>query len=105
MAEMFDIYDATGAQIGAIPISAQQREQLHAGVGISIAYHTPRMLREALGIQNGNFEVREDDRGRLITDHIEQVKRYIILQSDIARAMKQPDKWTDPDAQSDSSIR
>ena len=104
MAEQFDVYDASNALIGEIPISAQQRAVLHAGGTISISYHTPRMLREAIPQSNGTFDVFELD-GRLFVSDVEQVKRYAAMQLDIARAMKQPEKWTDPDAKSDSPIR
>ena len=105
MAEEFDVYDNAGAQIGAIPISLQQREQLHLGATVTIGWHTPRMLQHLLGgASNGAFDVSEID-GRLIVNDPEQVKRYIEMQLNIARAMQQPDKWTDPNAESDSPIR
>ena len=50
------------------------------------------------------FEVTEVD-GQLIASNPEEAKRYITMQIDIARAMKQPDKWIDPDAESNSSVR
>ena len=103
-AEVFDIYEASGAHIGEIPISPQQRTQLHAGGTITIMYHTPRMLQGMLGQNNGTFEVTEVN-GQLIVSNADEAKRYIGMQLDIARAMKQPDKWTDPDAESDSPIR
>ena len=104
MADMFDVYDIDGAQIGAIPISPQQRKQLHAGATINITYHTPRMLQGVLGQQNGSFELMEID-GKLVVNDPEQAKRYVAMQIDIARVMKQPDKWTDPDAESNNPIR
>ena len=104
MAEIFDVYDQDHAQIGAIPISPQQREQLHAGSVITISFHTPRMLNQLLGARNGAFDVREIN-GRLVVTDSEQAKRYIELQADVGRAMKQPEKWTDPDAESNSSVR
>ena len=67
-------------------------------------YHTPRMLQGMLGQKNGMFEVTEVD-GQLIASNPEEAKRYITMQIDIARAMKQPDKWIDPDAESNSSVR
>ena len=104
MAEVFDVYEANGAHIGEIPISAQQRAVLHAGGRITIDYHTPRMLREMLGARNGSFDVREID-GRLLVSDAEQVKCYIAMQIDIAHAMKQPENWIDPDAESDDPVR
>ena len=103
-ADVFWVYEANGAQIGEIPISPQQRAQLHAGGTVTIQYHTPRMLQGMLGQKNGSFEVTEVD-GQLIVFNPDEAKRYITMQLDIARAMKQPDKWTDPDAESDSPIR
>ena len=97
MADQFNVYEATGAHIGELPISPQQREQLHAGTTISIRYHTPRMLQGVLGQKNGSFEVMEVN-GRLVVNDPDQAKRYIAMQIDIAHAMKQPDKWSDPDA-------
>ena len=105
MADTFDIHDVDRMLIGEIPISPQQREQLHRGLCITIQYHTPRMLREILGPRNGQFEVQEGDDHRLIVNDVEQAKAFIILQLDIARAMKEPDKWIDPDAKSDAPIR
>ena len=104
MAESFDIYDPHLAHIGEIPISPQQRQQLHRGGTITLSYHTPRMLQGMLGQRNGQFDVIETD-NRLIVSDVEQAKRFIELQADIARAMKQPDKWTDPDAKSDLTVR
>ena len=104
MAEVFDVYDAGRAHIGEIPISPQQRAQLHAGTTITITFHTPRMLAHTLGTRNGTFDVHEID-GRLIVSDPAQAKRYIELQLEVAHAMQQPKKWTDPDAESDSPIR
>ena len=104
MAETFDIYDPHLAHIGEIPISPQQREQLHRGGTITMSYHTPRMLRELIGIRNGQFDVIETDNHLIVTD-VEEAKRFIELQTDIARAMKQPDKWVDPDAESNAPVR
>ena len=104
MVEVFDVYDANAAHIGEIPISQRDRKQLHKGGTITIQYHTPRMLREFLGPRNGQFEITEID-GRLIVNDGEQAKRYILLNADVERAMKQPDKWSDPDAESDSPVR
>ena len=103
-AEVFWIYEATGAQIGEIPISPQQLKALHAGGTVTIQYHTPRMLQGMLGQKNGAFDVTEID-GQLIVSSAEAVKQYIELQAQIAKAMKQPDKWTDPDAESNSPVR
>ena len=104
MAESFDIYDPNLAHIGEISISPQQREQLHRGGTVTIAYHTPRMLRELVGVRNGQFDVIETDNHLIVTD-VDTAKRFIELQIDIARAMKDPSKWTDPDAESDSPVR
>ena len=105
LAELFDVYEANGAHIGAIPISPQQRAQLHRGATISMVYHTPRMLQQTLGSRNGVFEVSEADNKRLVVSDVEQVKRFILLQADIARAMADPSKWTDPDAKSNDAVR
>jgi len=104
MAETFDVYEPTGALIGGIPISPQQRAQLHAGQTITIAFHTPRMLREAMPVASGSFEVTELE-GKLIALNGEDVKRYIDMQAEIAKAMQDPSKWTDPDAKSDDPVR
>jgi hypothetical protein len=104
MAETFDVFEPTGALIGAIPISPQQRAQLHAGQTIIISFHTPRMLREAMPVASGQFEVTELE-GKLIALNGDQVKRYIEMQGDIAKAMQDPRKWTDPDAKSDDPVR
>ena len=104
MAEVFDVYEPGGAQIGGIPISPQSLKQVHAGGTVTIAFHTPRMLRGVLGQKNGSFEVMEVN-GKLVVNDPDQAKQYIAMQLDIARMMKQPEKWTDPDAESDSSVR
>ena len=104
MAETFDIYDPHLAHIGEIPISPQQREQLHRGGTITMSYHTPRMLNVALGSRNGQFDLIETD-NRLIATDVEEVKRYIMHNADVARLLKQPEKWIDPDAESDSPVR
>ena len=103
MAEVFDVYD-NEALIGAIPISPQQRAQLQTGASITITYHTPRMLRQTIAARNGMFDVVVAN-NRLIVSNPEAVKQYIEMQLDIARAMKQPDKWTDPDAEGNNPIR
>ena len=104
MADTFDIYDPNLAHIGEIPISTRDRAQLHRGGTITIVYHTPRMLREMVAVRNGQFDVKEIN-DRLIVTDIEQAKCFIELQADVARAMKQPDKWIDPDAENNSSVR
>ena len=104
MAEVFDIYDMQGAHIGAIPISPRDRAQLHSGSPIIITYHTPRMLHAELGPRNGLFEVSEVD-DKLIVNNVEEAKAYILLNADVERLMKQPNKWIDPDAKSDSPVR
>ena len=104
MADIWTVYDPSGAEIGDIPISPQQFKQLQNDATITIMWHTPRMLAQALGSHNGTFEVHRIG-SRLTVNDPEQARRYIELQLDIARAMKQPDKWTDPDAESDSPIR
>ena len=104
MADVFHIHEANGAQIGEIPISPQQLAQLHAGGTITISYHTPRMLQQVLGQRNGSFEVVEVDR-QLVVSNPDEAKRYIAMQLDIARAMKEPEIWTDPDAESDNPVR
>ena len=104
MAETFDVYEPAGALIGAIPVSPRDRSVLHNGGTVTISFHTPRMLQQALGSHNGAFEVMETD-GKLFTNNPEQVKQYIMLQTDIARAMKDRSKWSDPDAESDPPIR
>jgi len=104
MAELFDVYESNGALIGAIPISPQQRNRLHAGSIITIMFHTPRMLREAIPIQGGQFDLVEDD-GKILAADVETVKRYIEMQDAIAKAMRDPSKWIDPDAKSDPPVR
>jgi hypothetical protein len=97
MADQFDVYEASGAYIGAIPISPRDLSVLHNGGTITVTFHTPRMLRQVLDIMNGSFDLVEVD-GKVISTHPELVKRYIEMQGNIARAMKQPEKWIDPDA-------
>jgi hypothetical protein len=104
MADVFDVYEANGAHIGALPISPQDLSVLHNGGTLTITFHTPRMLRQVLDIMNGSFQLIEVE-GKIITAQPETVKRYIDMQADIARAMKQPEKWTDPDAESNAPIR
>ena len=104
MAEIFDIYDPNLVHVGEIPISPRQREQLHRGGTITMSYHTPRMLREIIGVHNGQFDVIETD-DRLIVSDVEQAKRVIELQTDIARALKQTEKWIDPDAKGNDPVR
>jgi hypothetical protein len=104
MADVFDVYEANGTHIGELPISPEDLNLLHDGATITINFHTPRMLRQVLEIMNGSFELIEVD-GKIITAQPEIVKRYITMQTDIARAMKEPNKWTDPDAESDAPIR
>ena len=104
MAELFDVYEANGAQIGAVPISPRDLAVLHDGGTITVTFHTPRMLRQVLDIMNGSFDLIEVD-GKIVTTQPETVKRYIEMQADIAKAMKDKSKWTDPDAESDPSVR
>ena len=104
MAEIFDIYDPHLAHIGEIPISTRDRMQLHHGGTVTVIYHTPRMLRGMITPINGQFDIIETD-NKLIVSDVEQAKRYILLNADVARAMKQPDKWIDPDAESNSPVR
>jgi hypothetical protein len=104
MADQFDVYEAGGAQIGAVPISPQDLAVLHNGGTITITFHTPRMLRAVLEIMNGSFELIEVD-GKIITAQPETAKRYIAMQTDIAKMMKQPETWTDPDAEGNPPVR
>jgi len=104
MAELFEIYDTSGAHIGAIPISPRDLAILHSGIAVTISFHTPRMLREAIANASGAFEVVEIDR-KLIALNAEIVKQYITMQEQIAAAMKDPSKWIDPDAKSDDPVR
>jgi hypothetical protein len=104
MADQFDVYAADGALIGEIPISPQDLNLLHSGATIAINFHTPRMLRAVLEIMNGSFELIEIG-GKIITAQPETAKRYIVMQADIARAMREPDKWIDPDAEGNPPVR
>jgi len=87
MAELFDVYEATGALIGAVPISPLELDKLHNGQTITIMFHTPRMLRDKLGERNGVFEVLELD-GKLFVTNPDDVKRYIELQKAIEENAK-----------------
>jgi hypothetical protein len=104
MAETFDVYEPNGAQIGAVPISPRDLSVLHNGGTITVTFHTPRMLRQVLDIMNGSFDLIEVD-GKIVTTQPETVKRYIEMQADIAKAMKDKNKWSDPDAESDAPVR
>jgi hypothetical protein len=84
MAELFDVHEPTGALIGAIPISPQQRQQLHAGQPITVMFHTPRMLREKIAVRQGTFELMELE-GKLFAPNGDAVREYIELQAEIEK--------------------
>lgn len=56
---MPDIYDYDGALVAAIPISDNQIASLDAGATVVVSYHTPILLRDALGAQSGKFLLRK----------------------------------------------
>jgi hypothetical protein len=104
MAELFDVFEPTGALIGAIPLSAHMLRQLHGGQTVTIMFHTPRMLRDLMRPAAGSFEVTEL-KGKLVATNGEAVKQYIAMQAEIATSMKQAEKWSDPDAESNDPVR
>jgi hypothetical protein len=82
---MSDIYDADGNEIGAIALSARQRALLDAGENIAVLYHTPQLLRDALGHSSGSFMLRKDG-DRLVTLSPEAAKECVRIQKAVAAA-------------------
>ncbi len=73
---MAKIYDSNGTYIGDLPISEQDQAKLDAG-GVALSFHTPRMLRETMGVNNFTVFLSADANGKVVADSPEQVKRAI----------------------------
>jgi len=73
-----EIFDGNGDSLGNITLSNWQMKTLATGGLVAVRYHTPQLLRPALGDRNGLFELKLEGERITATDPGE-VKRYIEL--------------------------
>ena len=78
MTREHEIFDTDGNSLGNITLSDTQMKTLATGSLIAVRYHTPQLLRPALGDRNGLFELKLEGEHITATDPGE-VKRYIQL--------------------------
>lgn len=79
------IHDDEGKEIADIVLSERQLELLNSGAAIHVQYHTPQLLRSALGEHSGVFLLMKKGE-RITTDKPETIKRYAALVKSIAAA-------------------
>jgi hypothetical protein len=80
-----EIFDGNGESLGHITLSDNQMKTLATGGLIAVRYHTPQLLRAALGDRNGLFELKLID-GKIVAQAPEEAKRYIALLDDMEKA-------------------
>jgi len=80
---MTTIYDAEGNELGSIPLTEQQQAVLAAGGSIDVLYHTPQLMRAALGTRSGSFSLHQDG-DRLLTSTPAAAKDYTQLRAAVA---------------------
>lgn len=81
---MIKIYDADGNVVAEIPsLSEKLHAILEAGGEITMIFHTPQLMRGALGERNGSFSLRWDG-DVLVTTTPAAVKTYAEIQAGIA---------------------
>jgi len=72
-----EIYDSNGEHLGAFPLTESHLKRLKSGA-LTVTYHTPQRLREALGDRHGSFELTRDGE-RIVASNPAEVKRAIEL--------------------------
>jgi hypothetical protein len=82
---MADIFDASGDKLGEIALSEKQTAALEAGTEITVLYHTPQLLRGALGSRNGTFTLHKDGE-HIVTAEPEAVKQFADMQKAVRAA-------------------
>lgn len=80
-----EIFDGNGESLGHITLSDNQMKTLATGGLIAVRYHTPQLLRAALGDRHGLFELKIED-GRITATDPGEVKRYIEMLDAIEKA-------------------
>jgi hypothetical protein len=80
-----EIFDGNGESLGRLTLSQNQMKTLATGGLIAVRYHTPQLLRGALGDRNGLFELKLEGEHITASDPGE-VKRYIELLDAIEQA-------------------
>jgi len=77
------IHDADGNELGSVPLTEKQQAVLDAGGSIDVLYHTPQLMRAALGTRSGSFSLQQDG-DRLLTSTPAAVKDYTQLRAAVA---------------------
>ena len=84
---MNEIYDSNGKLIGMIALSERNLELLNRGIEITIQYHTPQLMRAALGDTAGSFALAMQG-GQIRVIDPTQLKTYCDLQTKIAETQR-----------------
>ncbi len=84
------VYDADGHVLGEVPLTPKQLAVLDAGEKISVLYHTPQLLRSALGERSGSFMLKKVG-DRIVAPFPEAVKECLELHAAVKAAREAPD--------------
>lgn len=83
------IHDAEGNVVAEISsLSEKSQGVLETGADITMIFHTPQLMRGALGERSGSFTLHKDG-DRLITTTPAAVKVYAEIQAGIAAIKRQ----------------
>jgi hypothetical protein len=82
---MTDIVTEKGDKLGEIELSEKQLALLEEGATIGVIYHTPQLLRGALGEASGQFVLRKDG-DRIVAADTETVRKFAALRAAIKTA-------------------
>ncbi len=82
------MYDVDGNELGSVPLTEKQQAVLDAGGSIDVLYHTPQLMRTALGTRSGSFSLHQDG-DRLLTSTPAAAKDYTQLRAAVAAVKAQ----------------